>query len=136
MRIVGQAQFIHYLLSHLFSTMVYVSNQTFCIQNDWVCEDDYKPTMIHTVFWVGNTIGCFLWGFTNDLQGTKKKKLIIIFCSSVQSWKKTNSFVGTPGLLPWRTCHHLHSELQLSSVCKISCWLCPSHSFSSSFPYW
>ena len=36
-------------------------------QNDWVCEEDYKPTLIHTVFWIGNTVGCFLWGFTNDL---------------------------------------------------------------------
>ena len=33
----------------------------------WVCEEDYKPMLIHTVFWIGNTIGCFIWGFTNDL---------------------------------------------------------------------
>jgi hypothetical protein len=36
-------------------------------QNDWVCEEDYKPMLIHTVFWIGNTIGCLIWGFTNDL---------------------------------------------------------------------
>ena len=36
-------------------------------QSDWVCEEDYKPMLIHTVFWIGNTIGCFIWGFTNDL---------------------------------------------------------------------
>ena len=23
--------------------------------------------LIHTIFWIGNTVGCLLWGFTNDL---------------------------------------------------------------------
>ena len=36
-------------------------------QNDWVCKEDYKPMLIHTIFWIGNTVGCLLWGFTNDL---------------------------------------------------------------------
>ena len=36
------------------------------IQNDWVCDDDYRPLVIHTVFWAGNIVGCVLWGFTND----------------------------------------------------------------------
>ena len=35
-------------------------------QNDWVCEEDYKSMLIHTFFWVGNILGCFLWGFTTD----------------------------------------------------------------------
>ena len=37
------------------------------VQNNWVCEEDYKPMLIHTIFWIGNTVGCLLWGFTNDL---------------------------------------------------------------------
>jgi len=49
---------------------------TITSENDWVCEDDYKPTMIQTVFWVGNTIGCFLWGFTNDFLGRKPTVLL------------------------------------------------------------
>jgi len=40
---------------------------TITSENDWVCDEDFKPMLIHTVFWVGNTIGCFLWGITNDL---------------------------------------------------------------------
>ena len=35
-------------------------------QNNWVCQEDFRPMLIQTVFWVGNTLGCFLWGFTND----------------------------------------------------------------------
>ena len=35
-------------------------------QNDWVCEEDYKPMLIHTFFWVGNILGCFVWGLTTD----------------------------------------------------------------------
>ena len=35
-------------------------------QNDWVCDEDYKPMLIHTFFWVGNILGCFLWGLTTD----------------------------------------------------------------------
>ena len=36
------------------------------LKNNWVCEEDYKPMLIQTVFWIGNIIGCFVWGFTND----------------------------------------------------------------------
>jgi len=44
---------------------------TITSENDWVCDEDFKPMLIHTVFWVGNTIGCFLWGITNDFFGRK-----------------------------------------------------------------
>ena len=44
--------------------------QSICItvlpQNNWVCDEDYKPMLIHTFFWVGNILGCFLWGLTTD----------------------------------------------------------------------
>jgi len=49
---------------------------TISSENDWVCEDDYRPLLIHTVFWVGNTVGCFLWGFTNDHFGRKPTVLL------------------------------------------------------------
>jgi len=49
---------------------------TITSENDWVCENDYKPMMIHTIFWVGNTVGCFLWGFTNDFFGRKPTVLM------------------------------------------------------------
>ena len=32
---------------------------------------DWIPTMIQTVFWAGNVLGCFLWGFCNDRFGRK-----------------------------------------------------------------
>merc|ERR1719430_658929 len=44
---------------------------TITSENNWVCEEDYKPMLIQTIFWVGNIIGCFLWGFTNDHFGRK-----------------------------------------------------------------
>lgn len=49
---------------------------TISSENDWVCEDDYRPLVIHTVFWVGNTVGCILWGFTNDHFGRKPTVLL------------------------------------------------------------
>jgi len=49
---------------------------TITSENDWVCEDDYRPMLIHTVFWVGNTVGCILWGFTNDHFGRKPTVLM------------------------------------------------------------
>ena len=39
---------------------------TITSESNWVCEEDYKPMLVHTVFWIGNIIGCFVWGFTND----------------------------------------------------------------------
>jgi len=49
---------------------------TIISQNDWVCDDDWKPTFIHTTFWIGNTVGCFVWGFTNDKLGRKPTVLL------------------------------------------------------------
>jgi len=49
---------------------------TITSQNDWVCDEDWRATMIHTLFWVGNTVGCFVWGFTNDKLGRKPTVLI------------------------------------------------------------
>lgn len=49
---------------------------TITSENDWVCDEDYKPLIIHTVFWIGNTVGCFIWGFTNDFFGRKPTVLL------------------------------------------------------------
>jgi len=49
---------------------------TITSENNWVCEDDYKPFLIHTVFWAGNIVGCFVWGFTNDFFGRKPTVLM------------------------------------------------------------
>ena len=47
-------------------SMVFKTKCSSCLQNNWVCEEDFKPMLIQTVFWIGNIIGCFVWGFTND----------------------------------------------------------------------
>jgi len=49
---------------------------TITSENNWVCEEDYKPMLIQTVFWIGNIIGCFVWGFTNDYFGRKPTVLL------------------------------------------------------------
>jgi len=49
---------------------------TITSENNWVCEEDYKPMLIHTIFWIGNTVGCLLWGFTNDFFGRKPTVLL------------------------------------------------------------
>lgn len=49
---------------------------TITSENNWVCDEDYKPMVIHTVFWAGNIVGCFLWGFTNDFFGRKPTVLL------------------------------------------------------------
>lgn len=49
---------------------------TITSDSDWVCQDDWKPLFIQTIFWVGNTVGCCLWGFTNDYWGRKPTVLI------------------------------------------------------------
>lgn len=49
---------------------------TITSDSDWVCSEDWKPLFIQTIFWVGNTIGCCLWGFTNDYLGRRPTILI------------------------------------------------------------
>lgn len=49
---------------------------TITSENNWVCEEDYKPMLIQTVFWIGNMFGCFIWGFTNDTLGRKPTVLL------------------------------------------------------------
>ncbi|XP_042216266.1 organic cation transporter protein-like [Homarus americanus] len=52
-----------YDLDHVFSS--YTS------ENDWVCEEAWRPYMVVTMFWVGNTVGSWLWGFVSDMFGRR-----------------------------------------------------------------
>ncbi len=36
------------------------------LQNDWVCDQDYKPNYVEMSFWLGNILGFLLWGYIND----------------------------------------------------------------------
>ena len=62
------------------------------VQNDWVGDEDWIPTLIQTTFWAGNILGCPLWGLCNDRFGRKNT----IF------WSHVVYFIGNLGtfLLP------------------------------------
>lgn len=49
---------------------------TITSENNWVCDDDYKPMVVKNIFWIGNIIGCIAWGFTNDYFGRKPTVLL------------------------------------------------------------
>ncbi|XP_040576645.1 organic cation transporter-like protein isoform X2 [Lepeophtheirus salmonis] len=53
-----------YNYSDQFPTLVSEAN--------WVCEQDIRPQIISTVFWIGNAIGSLIFGISNDLLGRKK----------------------------------------------------------------
>ena len=37
------------------------------LQQDWVCDDAWKPYMIISLFWLGNTIGAWVLGIMGDM---------------------------------------------------------------------
>merc|ERR1719150_1710961 len=40
--------------------------------NNWIENEEWKVTLIHSIFWTGNIIGTFLWGISNDKYGRKR----------------------------------------------------------------
>lgn len=40
-------------------------------EHDWVCNDAWRPYMVVTLFWVGNTVGSWLWGIMSDTCGRR-----------------------------------------------------------------
>lgn len=44
---------------------------TLTSENDWVCENNEKPSQIEMVFWSGNIVGFLVWGYTNDRYGRR-----------------------------------------------------------------
>nr|XP_045619958.1 solute carrier family 22 member 3-like isoform X1 [Procambarus clarkii]XP_045619962.1 solute carrier family 22 member 3-like isoform X2 [Procambarus clarkii]XP_045619971.1 solute carrier family 22 member 3-like isoform X2 [Procambarus clarkii]XP_045619979.1 solute carrier family 22 member 3-like isoform X2 [Procambarus clarkii] len=44
---------------------------TYTSQHDWVCTEAWRPYMVVTVFWIGNTIGSWLWGALSDTCGRR-----------------------------------------------------------------
>ena len=45
--------------------MIFNNNQI-CVQNGWMNEEDWKATLVQTIFWMGNIIGTFMLGISND----------------------------------------------------------------------
>ncbi len=33
---------------------------------DWVCDEDHRPATLNQAFWIGNVVGCLIWGLSND----------------------------------------------------------------------
>ncbi|KAK8735715.1 hypothetical protein OTU49_005281, partial [Cherax quadricarinatus] len=48
---------------HMFST--YTS------EHDWVCSQAWRPYVVVTLFWIGNTVGSWLWGIISDTYGRR-----------------------------------------------------------------
>jgi len=36
------------------------------LQRNWVCDEDDNQASLNQIFWIGNLLGCFLWGLAND----------------------------------------------------------------------
>ncbi|XP_043211314.1 solute carrier family 22 member 23-like, partial [Amphibalanus amphitrite] len=48
---------------------------TITSENNWVCEDAWRPFVIHAVFWVGNIFGSWVWGTISDKLGRRPATL-------------------------------------------------------------
>ncbi|XP_042214901.1 solute carrier family 22 member 21-like isoform X2 [Homarus americanus] len=40
-------------------------------EHNWVCEDAWRPYIVVTMFWIGNTVGSWLWGVASDMCGRR-----------------------------------------------------------------
>ncbi|XP_045120504.1 organic cation transporter protein-like [Portunus trituberculatus] len=40
-------------------------------ERDWVCDEAWRNYLVVTLFWVGNTVGSWLWGLVSDLRGRR-----------------------------------------------------------------
>lgn len=55
---------LHLFISSFFNkTLIHA---LYPLQNNWINHEDWKATVIQTVFWLGNIIGGLLWGISND----------------------------------------------------------------------
>ncbi|KAF0287839.1 Solute carrier family 22 member 23 [Amphibalanus amphitrite] len=53
------------------------------VTNNWVCEDAWRPFVIHAVFWVGNIFGSWVWGTISDKLGRRPATLASFVLYSV-----------------------------------------------------
>lgn len=44
---------------------------TYTSEHDFVCDDAWRPYLVATAFWVGNTIGSWVFGFISDSYGRR-----------------------------------------------------------------
>lgn len=49
---------------------------TYTSEQDYVCEDAWRPYLVATLFWVGNTIGSWVFGFVSDTYGRRPTLLL------------------------------------------------------------
>ena len=64
-------------------------------QNDWVCENNEKPSQIEMVFWSGNIVGFLVWGYTNDRYLNNYFYLFIYLLSYLFVWILVCLFINT-----------------------------------------
>ncbi|XP_063594263.1 solute carrier family 22 member 13-like [Penaeus indicus] len=46
-------------------------------EHDWVCDEAWRPYLVVTAFWVGNTIGSWIFGTISDVYGRRPTILMI-----------------------------------------------------------
>ena len=80
------------------------------VQNDWVGDLDWIPTVIQTTFWAGNIPGCFVWGLCNDRFGRRNT----IF------WSHVVYFLGNLGTLIVPICLSLLDKSPIRTVLSVS----------------
>ncbi|KAK4289551.1 hypothetical protein Pmani_037484 [Petrolisthes manimaculis] len=44
---------------------------TYASEHNWVCSDSWRQYLVVSVFWLGNTIGAWLWGVLSDVYGRR-----------------------------------------------------------------
>ena len=80
------------------------------VQNDWVGDLDWIPTVIQTTFWAGNIPGCLVWGLCNDRFGRRNT----IF------WSHVVYFIGNLGTLLLPVFLYLMESSTLKTVLTVS----------------
>ena len=104
----GEPQLYYLIKSWRISCNFFISS--FACQNDWVGEQDWIPTLIHTTFWAGNVLGCLIWGFSNDRFGRRNT----IF------WSHVVYFLGNLGTLIVPICLSLLDKSPIRTALSVS----------------
>lgn len=45
--------------------------RSYTSERDWVCDEAWRNYLVVTLFWVGNTVGSWLWGVVSDMRGRR-----------------------------------------------------------------
>ncbi|XP_037073732.1 organic cation transporter protein-like [Pollicipes pollicipes] len=99
----------------LIGSSTLVCALTYYSQNDWVCNDAWRPFVVHAVFWVGNIVGSWIWGTISDKVGRRPATLasFVVYAAGgalTLAWPSSMAALAAVRFLVG-TAHHTISHL-------------------------